>query len=274
MKNISLLLILFTLISSCKKENFDIDNLNGNKIGIIGHGGMGIGHTYPMNSLESILNCINLGADGTEIDVQMTKDGVLVAFHGERLEESTNLYGHIFNKTWAEIEGGRYSYPYYGGYRIIRLDDLIKNIPNQEKYIYFLDCKNFKPNKDSTYYNTFNNAIIEIVDKYNIVENTYVEFKNEIPIQNLQEKRPDFKMFIYTSFNSAISIAQQYDLKGITIVIDQLTHEKIELAHSKGIMVATFNTHSHERNIKAVKHNVDFNQTDRLKDLMKILKDE
>ena len=104
MKNLIILSILLFVVSSCQKEDFEIINLNNNKITVLGHGGMGIGETYPMNSFESILNCLNLGADGTEIDVQMTKDGVLVAFHDESLEHSTNISGRIFNKTWDEIK--------------------------------------------------------------------------------------------------------------------------------------------------------------------------
>ena len=265
MKNILFLLVFVPLLFSCGKKDFDINNLNNNKIAVLGHGGMGISHSYPMNSQESILKCLNLGADGTEIDVQMTKDGVLVAFHDQKLEESTNLSGHIYDKTWADLEGARFSYPHYGNYQLIRLDDLFKNIPNQDEYIYFLDCKNFQPNKDSIYFETFNNAIIEIIDKYNLIENTYVEFKTETLIQKFQAVRPDIKQFVYTGFD----LAREFNLSGVTVSLDGLTHERVELLHSNNLMVSTFNTHSKNRNIKAVEHNVDLIQTDKLKHLMK-----
>lgn len=57
----------------------------------------------------------------------------------------------------------------------------------------------------------------------------------------------------------------------ITIPVDKLTQDKVKLAHSHHVMVATFNTHSSKRNIRAVKHNVDYIHTDRLKHLLKIL---
>jgi len=101
MKNAMVIFIMLFIVSSCQKEDFDIINLNSNKISILGHGGMGIEHTYPMNSFESILNCLSIGADGTELDVQKTKDSVLVAFHDESLENSTDISGRIFNATWA-----------------------------------------------------------------------------------------------------------------------------------------------------------------------------
>ena len=121
MKNILFLLVFVPLLFSCGKKDFDINNLNNNKIAVIGHGGMGISHSYPMNSQESILKCLNLGADGTEIDVQMTKDGVLIAFHDSLLNHSTNLSGTVHSKTWAEIEGAIYSHPNYSKYNVVKL---------------------------------------------------------------------------------------------------------------------------------------------------------
>ncbi|PKR81278.1 hypothetical protein CW751_05515 [Brumimicrobium salinarum] len=260
------------LFNSCKKEQFNINNLNGDKISVFGHGGMGIGQSYPMNSLESILNCLYLGADGTEIDVQMTKDGVLVAFHDETLEESTNLKGRIYDKNWSEIKEARYKYPMFSNYKIIKLETLFKLIPHQDQYSYFLDCKNFEPNKDSSYISRFNNSLIKIIDQYNLQSSTYVEFKNEALIAALKDIRPDIKQFIYSYYHEAFSLAEKYNLEGLTIEITNLTHKRIQELHNAGIMVATFNTHSHKRNIEAVKYNVDFIQTDRVKHLIKILK--
>ena len=91
MKNFLYILLIF-LFPSCQKETFNINNLNGDIL-VMGHGGMGVSHAYPMNTFESIMHCINLGVDGTEIDVQMTKDGVLVAYHDKELSNKTNKCG-------------------------------------------------------------------------------------------------------------------------------------------------------------------------------------
>lgn len=273
MKNTFLLFTLIPLLFSCQKNDFEINNLNGNKISILGHAGMGIGNTYPMNSLESILNCLNLGADGAEIDVQMTKDGVLVAFHDESFESKTNKTGKLHEMTWAEIEGAQYSSPIYGNYKVIRLEDLFKNIPNLQNYTFLLDIKLFNPNMDSAFNDNFNEILLSLLDKYELNENVYVESKIEVYIQSLRAMKPEIKQFIFTDFDYALSLAKQYDLTGITISYDELTKERVELLHSEGLMVSTFNTHSKKRNIKAVELNVDIIQTDRLKHLLKILED-
>ena len=272
MKNIFFLLAVVMILFSCRKKEFEINNLNGNKITVLGHGGMGIGSIYPMNSLESILNCLNLGADGTEIDVQMTKDGVLIAYHDETFDKSTNLSGKAHTKTWDEIKGTRYTSPIYSNYEVISLDDLFQNISNPDEYIYFFDIKLYDANQNADFFNKFNSALIEIIDKYNLLESVYVEFRNESSIIALQEIRPDIRQFIFNEFEYGLSLAEQYNISGITISLNELSKERVELLHSRGIMIATFNTHSNKRNIEAIEYNVDFIQTDRLKHLIKILK--
>lgn len=272
MKNLLIILGLSLLLFSCRKNDLEITNLNGNTISVLGHAGMGIAHTYPMNSQESILNCLNIGADGTEIDVQMTKDGVLVAFHDEDLDDKTNFNGKIHEKNWAEIEGAQYTSPNYGGYKLSTLENIFKNIPNQDQYLFILDIRHFDFEKDSNYYDEINTALIDLIDQYNLVENVYIEFKTEKSITTFQAIRPDIKQFIFTGFEYALSLASQYNLTGITVSFEELTSERVELLHEKGFMVSTFNTHSKKRNIEAVELNVDFIQTDRVKHLIDILK--
>lgn len=272
MKNIIVLFIILLVVCSCKKEDFNISNLNDNKITLLGHGGMGIGQTYPMNSYESIISCLNLGADGTEIDVQMTKDSVLVAYHSEKLEHSTNISGQIFNKTWDEISNATYKDPLYTNYKLITLNMLFTHIENKQEKIFFLDCKNFSPDTSSFYLNTFTNSLIKLIEKHSLTNNVYIEFKRTSLIKTLKNKRPGYKIFIYSNFYRAIEIANKFELQGMTIPIDKVSKEQVLFAHSNGLMVAVFNTHSKSRNIEAIEKNVDFIQTDRVKHLIKLLK--
>ena len=271
MKNTLFLFGILLLLASCRKTDFKIQNLNGNKISAFGHGGMGIGSIYPMNSQESILNCLNLGVAGTEIDVQMTSDGVLVAFHDESLDSRTNSSGKLYTKTWSEIEGAKYSTPIYGDYKVMRLDDLFENIPNINQYIYILDIKLFNPKMDSVFNNNFNEKLLSILDQFDLNENVYVESKNENYIQSLRALNPEIKQFIYADFDFALSLATQYNLMGVTLSYDELTEDRVELLHKEGLMVSTFNTHSKKRNIKAIELNVDIIQSDRVKHLIEIL---
>ena len=271
MRNTYFVIVLLISIFSCRGD-YEINNLNGNTIGVMGHGGMGIEHLYPLNSFESIQNCLNVGADGTEIDVQMTKDSVLVAFHDEQLEDATFLEGQIYEKNWDEIKEATYMFPPYAQYKVVRLDELFSNLSNPTDYTYFLDCKNFKPDTTEIYNNTFTNALIQLIDDHQLENNVIVELKRTALIRTLKNKRPDFKIFIYRGIEDGIPIANEFELEGITAAINTFTKAEVAEAHALGIMVAAFNTHTKKRNIEAIQKNVDFIQTDKVNHLVKLLK--
>ena len=58
---------------------------------------------FPENSLEAIQSSIDMGVDMLEIDVQRTKDGVLMLMHDHDLNRMTNGTGNIAETTWEEI---------------------------------------------------------------------------------------------------------------------------------------------------------------------------
>ena len=274
MKNLITLFVILFVVSSCKKEDFEIINLNNNKIILLGHGGMGIGSTYPMNSFESIIKCLSLGADGTEIDVQMTKDSVLVAFHDNDLSNNTNMKGLINSLNWSEIKGTYYQSTPYLNYSIISLEQLFSNINNLHNYKFTFDCKLYPVNNNAnSYYNTYINALNKIIDKYDLQDNIYIESQSEEFLKLLQATNNNYKLFIYpSSFINGLEIAGNLNLYGITISTRDITKEQIKIAHNNNFLVAIWNTHSKNKNIEGIRKNPDFIQTDRVEHLIKLLK--
>ena len=49
----------------------------------------GFSSRYPENTLLAFERALDLGADGAEFDVQLSKDGVPVVFHDESLQRIT-----------------------------------------------------------------------------------------------------------------------------------------------------------------------------------------
>lgn len=268
------ILFLLGFLFSCQKENFDINNLNNNEITILGHGGMGMGNTYPMNTYESILKCLNLGSDGSEIDVQMTKDSVLVAYHSYDLSDRTNMAGVINDLYWIDIEGAYYNSAPYLNYSLITLDELFSNIENIQEYKFTFDCKLYSNNNNlNQFYGSYVNAITNIISKYNLHNNIYLESQNETFLKMLQQADENYKLFIYpSSFESGLEIALDLELYGITISTDNITEAQIEIAHDNNLLVAIWNTQSEKENEEGVRKNPDFIQTDEVKDLVDLLR--
>ena len=87
-------------------------------IPIAHRGGAG---TWPENTMPAFQGAVTLGYQYVETDVHATSDGVLIAFHDDRLDRVTNSIGLISESTWADISSARVD----GKEPIVRLSDLM-----------------------------------------------------------------------------------------------------------------------------------------------------
>ena len=55
------------------------------------------------NSVQAFQDCIDEGLDGIEVDLQMTKDGVLVIMHDDTLDRTTTGSGKVADHTMDEL---------------------------------------------------------------------------------------------------------------------------------------------------------------------------
>ena len=267
------ILLTITIVSCSKDENFTINNLNGNKIDAYGHAGMGNRSTYPLNCYESLLKCLNFGADGTELDVQLTKDNILVAFHDIDLSENTTINGLIHSLTWAEIQKAVYKNPIYTNYNIITLDHFFANVENLNTYIYTFDIKlNSSSSNMNKYLNSFVNELSKIITKYNLLNNSYIESQDEDFLKLLQLKNSNYKLFIYpSSFDNGLETAIRLNLFGITISTENITKEQIRIAHDNNLFVTIWGIHSTSANKDGIRKNPDFIQSDKIKNLIHLV---
>jgi hypothetical protein len=60
------------------------------------------GHAHE-NTLEAFRATFELGGDGNEFDIRATKDGVLVVFHDDMLDQLLEAYGTVSDYSWEEL---------------------------------------------------------------------------------------------------------------------------------------------------------------------------
>ncbi|MEG6565461.1 glycerophosphodiester phosphodiesterase [Thermoanaerobacterium saccharolyticum] len=58
----------------------------------------------PENTLSSFKRAVELGSDGIELDVQLSKDGYLVVIHDERVDRTTDGIGYVKDYTLKELK--------------------------------------------------------------------------------------------------------------------------------------------------------------------------
>jgi len=78
----------------------------GNKPIISGHRG-GTEPGFPENSIEAMDNTLRYIPAIFEIDPRWTKDSVIVLFHDDKLERTSNGSGKVIDHTWEELQALR-----------------------------------------------------------------------------------------------------------------------------------------------------------------------
>lgn len=96
----------------------------------------------PENTYASAQICLDWGMDYIEVDVNISKDGVLYVFHGPGLSRTTNGSGLITHRLAAEIDqldAGSWFDPKFAGERVPRLEPFLRWLKGQAKL--FFDVK-------------------------------------------------------------------------------------------------------------------------------------
>jgi glycerophosphoryl diester phosphodiesterase len=76
----------------------------------------------PENTLAAFRRALALKADGIELDVHVTRDGVAVVFHDDDLRRLTGVHGRVAARTWRELQKLRV----HGTEAIPRLVDVLR----------------------------------------------------------------------------------------------------------------------------------------------------
>jgi glycerophosphoryl diester phosphodiesterase len=82
----------------------------------------------PENTLIAINSAIDLGVDMVEVDVRLTKDGVPILMHEDRVDGTTSGTGFVANFTWEELQtldAGRWRGDEFAGQPVHSLEETL-----------------------------------------------------------------------------------------------------------------------------------------------------
>lgn len=85
----------------------------------------------PENTIEAFVAAADLGADGVELDVQLTADGIPVVIHNTTVDATTDGSGRVADMPLAalrELDAGSHFSPDFAGARIPTLDEVFAAI--------------------------------------------------------------------------------------------------------------------------------------------------
>ena len=231
----------------------------GEKPIVLGHGGMGVASALPLNSLISIESALSFPIQGTELDVRMTSDEVLLAFHDEDLSMHTDCNGLVsetnlkdlrdcLNSTWRKNEP------------IVQLDHILSQ-DWKPGTLFSLDLKTeskMQPKRSTV----FAESIVELVSDHKAFR-FLIESENMELLKNLKLHGINVELFYYAkNWNQDFSLALKNGLDGISINMDLISQQDLAQAKSKDMKVMLWGTGSVWSNRAALKMGADIIQTD------------
>lgn len=247
-----LFFITLLLLNSCNdKKIHPTENIK-----ILGKGGMGTFDLYPMNSYESLLAALARNPDGLEIDVHLSKDNVLVAYHSNTLEDETNLKGIIREKNWEEIRQGNFTTSPYVQHTIVSIDTLLSQNPELRDLIISLDCKLSHPKieKRTNYFQDFAHAILHLQEKYPTMKTNFIVESTEFDFLNIvKEKTQNTNCFYnHSNFNAAVNTALLWHFDGIVMKDKDINKEQVQAAKAENLKVQIWEStwRGHKKNLE------------------------
>lgn len=207
-------------------------------IKLIGHGGLGPNGDFPMDSREAIFGALTRGMDGVEMDVQLTKDSVLVLFHDLELTGANGCKGVVNSTSWDALRLCQEGVPY----SIERLDNLLFEaaglFPNAE---FTFDIKLNTKGEWWPYLRTFGEAVRDLIEHPVMKDRIVIECQTADFLRTLHTMAPDVPLFLYGNDpGMAIPQAAALGCAGITMESDRLSAADIAAARQRGLQVTLF----------------------------------
>ncbi|MGX9133033.1 glycerophosphodiester phosphodiesterase [Rummeliibacillus sp. JY-2-4R] len=148
----------------------------------------GASGNFPENTLASFKETAKLPIYGIELDVQRTKDGVLVINHDEKIDRTSNGKGYIRDMTFEEIRSydfGSWKGKQFTGEKIPTLDEVLDLFRATHHMI------NIELKTDVFEYPCLEDDVIETVKSHDMMERVlFSSFDHEI-VERVIEKAPN-----------------------------------------------------------------------------------
>lgn len=196
------------LVSFAKKENEFMKERkmrrNGERMQIWAH--RGASGYAPENTLPAFELALRMGADGIELDTQLTKDGEVVVCHDERIDRTSDGKGFLRDYTLAELREFNFApgMPRYGKVTIPTFEEvliLLKEYAEDNSFDPFADrvVLNVELKNSICAYEGMEEKVLALVEKYELQERVLYSSFNHNSMMKIKELCQDARVaFLYS----------------------------------------------------------------------------
>ncbi len=224
---------------------------------VIGHAGSGFLTPFnpfnplPPSSLGGIEQALARGADGVEVDVQLSQDSVLMLYHDQKLESMTNGSGCIYEQPAAAVQQLEYKagwfYDLWQDEHPITLQQLLDKLSKRPTlpYLHFdlHETNVCNPEQPLARAPALARALGKLLKNYSWPpERLLVLTINQSSLAALRQVLPNtpLGLEITDDFEGQLQVAKAEKVQAIVVKKDIITPENTAQAHAAGLQVVTF----------------------------------
>jgi glycerophosphoryl diester phosphodiesterase len=194
---------------------------------------------YPENTMLAFKKAEEAGADGLEIDVQLTKDGEVVVIHDERVDRTTNGKGFVKDllyKDLRNLNAANHVKTFLKKQRIPSLREVLEWMTTN-KIICNIELKN-----GIIPYEGMEEKVIQLVRKYNLSDRVIFSSFNHYSIVYCHRIAPEIETapLMAECLYMPWVYAQSIRAKGIHPKFSSLTGDVIQKTIENGIAVRPY----------------------------------
>ena len=135
---------------------------------------------YPENTMQAFRAAFAAGADGIELDVQLSRDGQLVIIHDETLDRTTTGKGYVKDYTLSELK---------------QLDASGQQIPDFEEYCKWVKDTSLVTNVELktsiVYYEEIEEKTAEMVKAFHLEDRVIFSSFNHLSVVRMKQLLPE-----------------------------------------------------------------------------------
>ncbi|MGN0168191.1 MAG: glycerophosphodiester phosphodiesterase [Acetatifactor sp.] len=143
---------------------------------------------YPENTMLAFQKAVEAGCDAIELDVQLTKDGVPVIIHDEKIDRTTDGTGFVKDYTYEELKR------FNAAAKFPQVTDF-ERIPLFEEYCAWAAehgiCTNIEIKTGVVYYRDIEKKTVDLVKKYQLEKQVMFSSFNHLSLMRIKELMPE-----------------------------------------------------------------------------------
>jgi len=201
----------------------------------------------PENTLTGFQLAADMGADGVELDIQLTQDGEIVVIHDETVDRTSDGQGYVKDFTLSQIK--KFNFNKKGITKPYRME-----IPTLEEVFELLKptslTLNIELKTGVIYYKWIEVKALETARKYDILDRIVWSSFNHYSIQKIKQLEPQAETALLCSGGILVT-GEQCEKVGASALHPNIAQLKypglVEECHKRGIKVRAWTVNEPEQ---------------------------